>query len=339
MSKKTNQSEPKNKTEARKQLNDLLSNAFDTIVLKRPEAVQAVVIAEHPARGKRPKDTPPKSYLVACFMERTREEDALDAILTDSGYGYWEFDYQDGPVATIQLKTTTKNEYNIKGSLKIHFRGYDFTFNNGGTGDSYKATISDSFKRCCGDAGFTRKFWQQQRTWVKYTPEVGKLFQYGNPTLKELGADISKEKLFLDKSPHLKTLSLEEFLALEEPKEIPETMMIENGKKTQDLVVARYFTKEELKKFEEEGTDEEIIRTELEHRNHFVFAYRPKSALIFNQLSKMKEKINDKQWEEWKKTAKKSGFKDEDADRQLEIISFFKFEIDDPKEVLDKKQK
>jgi hypothetical protein len=332
MSKKTNQPEPKNKTEARKQLNDLLSNAFDTIVLKRPEAVQLVVIAQYPAKNT---GKPPQAYLVACFMERTRLESALDEILKDTGY--WQFDFNEAPIETDPTGKAKKIKYNIKGKLLIHYKGFDFTFNDGGEGDTYKAAISDAFKRCCGDAGLTRGFWQQKTVWVNCSDDVKKLFRYGSPTLKELGGEVNRKEIFLSKSPHLKTLSMEEFLALEEPKEIPETMMIENGKKTQDLVVARYFTKEELKKFVEEGTDEEVIRTELEHRNHFNFAYRPKSALIFNQLSKMKEKINDKQWEEWKKTAKKSGFKDEDADRQLEIISFFKFEIDDPKEVLEKK--
>jgi hypothetical protein len=192
------------------------------------------------------------------------------------------------------------------------------------------AAISTSFKRCCGDAGFTRKLWQQQRTWVEYTPEVGKLFQYGNPTLKELGVGISKEKLFLDKSPHLKTLSQEEFLALEAPKEIPETMMITKGKKTADLVLAKYFTKEEIKRFTENDTPEEEIRTELEHRDNFVYSYSPKGAVIFNQLSRMKAKLTEEEWEKWKVVAKDSNFKKEDKDRQLEIISFFSMDYEKP---------
>jgi hypothetical protein len=326
--------EPKNKTEARKQLNDLLSSAFDTIVLKRPEAVQAVVIAQYPAKSS---GQPPQSYLIACYMERTREEDALDAILTDKGYGYWEFDYQDAPTTTVQLKTKTKTEHNIKGLLKIHYQGYDFTFNNGGTGDTYKAAISDSFKRCCGDAGFTRKLWQQKRVWVKATEEVKKLFAYGSPTLKEIGADINKQEIFLEKSPHLQTLSREEFLALEESHDIPDTIMIENGKKTIDLVVSRYFTKNELTQYTEQVTDEEIIRTELEHRHNFIYSYNPKSALVFSQLSKMKKKITDKQWEEWKETAKQAEFKKLDVDRQIDLICFFADGLKNVKEVLEKK--
>lgn len=327
--------------EARHELNQLLSNAFDTIVMKRPEAVQTVVIAESPPSKKRADGIPPKAYLVACFMERTREEDALDAILgpdkeNKTPKGYWEFDYQDGPVTTIQLKTTTKTEYNIKGSLKIRYRGYDFTFNNGGTGDSYKAAVSDAFKRCCGDAGFTRKFWQQKRTWVKYTSEVEKLFRYGNPTLKELGAGIDKTEIFLDKSPHLKTLSLEEFLALEEPTEIPETMMIESGNKTADLFVAKYFTKDELRKFSEENMPEEEIRVELKHRHNFVYSYSPKSSLIFSQLSKMKAQLTDEQWKEWKEIAKQEDFKKQNKKTQMDCIEFFATGLKDVKKVLEK---
>jgi hypothetical protein len=322
------------KTEARKELKELLSKAFDTIVMKRPEAVQAVVIAQYPAKIT---GQPPKSYLIACYMERTREQDALDSILTDSGYGYWEFDYKDAPVTSIQLKTKTKTEYNIKGMLNIHYKGYDFVFNNGGSGDTYKAAISDSFKRCCGDAGFTRKFWQQKRVWVKATDEVKKLFAYGSPTLKEIGADINKQEIFLEKSPHLQTLSREEFLALEEPTVLPETMKIENGKKTSDLVLSRYFTEQELQEFSDKNIDIELIRTELEHRNHFVFSYSPQSPLIFSQLSKMKKKITEEQWNEWKNRAKEKEFKKKNKEEQLNMIAEFSFEIEDPTEILEKK--
>ena len=322
------------KVEARKELNDIFFKAFGTIVSKRPEAVQAVVIAQYPAKSS---GQPPKSYLIACYMERTREEDALDAILTDKNNGYWEFDYQDAPVTTIQLKTITKTEYNIKGILKIHYKGYDFIFNNGGTGDTYKAAISDAFKRCCGDAGFTRKFWQQKRVWVKATEEVKKLFTYGSPTLKEIGADINKQEIFLEKSPHLQTLSREEFLALEESKEIPETMMIENGKKVIDLVVSRYFTKSELKIYSEQNTDEEIIRIELEHRSHYTYNYKPKSPLIYSRLSRMQFKTTDEQWKQWGEKAKKENFKDANEDKQNAIIDEFAIDIEDAKKVLEKK--
>jgi len=327
--------------EARWELGELLSKAFDTIVVKRPEAVQTVVIAQWPAKktGNRPE-----VYFVACYLERTRTEDALDAILgpeyedekpATSPKGYWEFDYLDGPVVTKQLKATTKIEYNIKGMLTIRYKGHDFVFNNGGTKDTYKAAISDSFKRCCGDAGFTRKFWQQKVAKVQYTPEVEKLFRYGNPTLKELGGSIDKQSIFLSKSTHLKTLSNEEFLALEEPKEIPDTMMIESGKSKKDLVVSRYFTKQEIREFSEKNIDEELIRTELEHRNNFVYSYSPKSPLIFSQLSKMKAKVSDEEWKKWKEEAKKQDFKKVKDDKQLRIIAEFAFEIEDPKKILE----
>ena len=325
--------------EARHELNQLLSNAFDTIVMKRPEAVQVVVIAQWPAKST---GKSPQLYFVACYLERKRSEDALDAILgppkkDKPPLGYWEFDYQDGPVTTRQLKTTQKIEYNIKGTLTIHYKRYDFVFNNGGSHDTYKAAISDEFKRCCGDAGFTRKFWQQKTVKVEATEEAQKLFKYCSPTLKELGGRVDKNEIFLSKSTRLKTLSDEEFLALEEPKMLPDSMMIESGSSKKDLILVRYFTKNELQTYIIQGTDEEIIRTELEHRNHFYNFYRPKSPAIFSQLSRMKFRTTDEQWERWKEKAKEKDFKKANADTQLAVISEFATDIEDAKEVLEKK--
>ena len=99
----------------------------------------------------------------------------------------------------------------------------------------------------------------------------------------------------------------------------------------------KFFTKEELKIYSEQDTDEEIIQTELEHRKHFVYSYKPRSPVVFSQLSRMKFKTNDKQWEQWKEKAKEKEFKKVDADHQLAIIDEFAIDIEDAKKVLEKK--
>jgi len=268
-------------------------------------------------------------------MERTRQESALDEILKNDGY--WEFDYKTDHIETDPTGKSKKIKYNIKGMLALHYKGYDFIYNNGGEGETYKAAISDAFKRCCGDAGFTRGFWQQKTVWVQYSKEVEKLFRYGSPTLKELGGEVNHKEIFLSKSPHLKTLDMEEFLALEESKILPDSMMIENGKSKKDLLLVRYFTKSELQAYIEQNTDEEIVRTELEHRSHYAYNYKPKSPAIYSQLSRMQFKTDDEQWKQWGKFSKEKDFKNQSADQQLAIISEFAMDIEDSKAVLEKK--
>lgn len=118
---------------------------------------------------------------------------------------------------------------------------------------------------------------------------------------------------------------------------LPNVIEIKVENKSEKLTLTKYFVSDELSKFKQDKTPLKKIGDELEHRHNFVYVYSPKSPLIFSQLSKMKAKIKPEEWKEWKETAKKSDFKKEDSDRQLELIAFFAMDTEDPTEALERK--